>query len=151
MLTEQQKTFVAELVVNACKPTQAARKAGYLYPGQEAYRLMKLPHIATAIHIERSRLIGGELASIAVGRLKDILSDTTVPSAVTLRAIDMTLSLAGHARSAEPARDRNYGPTGAVGSISLELLTEAELMTLHDRLESQARALSLPNYHSRSA
>jgi len=43
-LTDKQRTFVYELVVNQCIPTEAARRAGYKHPSIRAFELLDKDH-----------------------------------------------------------------------------------------------------------
>lgn len=73
-LTGKQSDFVLHLVGDGETQTRSAELAGYEYPGQEAYALMRNPRILAAIRAETTRQLGGELASSAVEYLRQVLA-----------------------------------------------------------------------------
>lgn len=95
-LTEQQAKFVEHLVSSGCTPCEAARHAGFANPPQEAYRLMRKPHVATAIREMRERLISGHLANVAVSTLLDVMQDKQAPASARVSAARTAFEAAGH-------------------------------------------------------
>jgi hypothetical protein len=96
-LTDAQRRFVVEVVHNGGNGTQAAIAAGYSKPAQSASQLRSLPHVQAAIHEERCRVIGGELANVALGVFREIMADTeNAPAMARLRAAERVMEMAGH-------------------------------------------------------
>lgn len=76
-LTQTQHAFVDELVASGCTPTEAARRAGFQHPGQEAYRLMRKPHVVRAIKEAQNRLIAASGTNVALKTLLDVMINGT--------------------------------------------------------------------------
>lgn len=97
-LNEKQRLFISELVEKALNPTAAARAAGYNDPRGTSYYLMQQPHIQLAIRAARARLIGGDLANIALGTLKHVMVDSDAPAAARVSAARTVLEMSGELR-----------------------------------------------------
>jgi hypothetical protein len=134
-LTPKQRQFVTLLVRNGTNPTQAAREAGYATPGVSSYDLMRLPHITAAIRHERQRYITGELASIATGTLRTILTDSEAPAAARVQAARTVLEMSG-----EIGRKKQDGDEDK----PLSELSADELSRLIDRWTEERAALAKP-------
>lgn len=93
-LSDMQREFVRN-VVKYGNLMKAAADAGYAAPSTDAYRLMRLPHVLKAIDDERSRMLRGELVSIAVVALKNMLTSDDTPAAQRLGAIKLTFEAGG--------------------------------------------------------
>lgn len=93
-LTEKQATFVAH-VSKGVNRTKAARIAGFASPAVEAFRLMKLPHVVEALHSRREAALRGDLASLAVDTMRDLMSSET-PAATRYQASKWVLEHSGH-------------------------------------------------------
>lgn len=74
-LTEQQQAFVAAYVGNGGKQTVAAKTAGYAFPRVEGYHLLTLPRIVAAVKKHHDQALCGNLASLALDVVKEILND----------------------------------------------------------------------------
>lgn len=117
-LTDQQKRFVDELVSTGCTPTEAARRAGYSDPGQEAWRLMRKAHVVSEVRELRERLISGHAANVAVSTLMEIMQDGAAPASARVSAARTVLEAAGHFDKA----GRNAGDNQALHEMSAEKL-----------------------------
>jgi phage terminase small subunit len=110
-LNDQQAIFIHEYVCGGGNASKAAREAGYSEKsaGQYAHELLQKPHIQAAIHAEQARQIGGELASMAVGVIRNILKDTSAANSVRLDAAKTALHIAGHVapKAAEPPENKD--------------------------------------------
>ncbi|MBL4748860.1 MAG: hypothetical protein JKY17_08995 [Magnetovibrio sp.] len=106
--TEMQAAFVRHLVCKGCTQTEAARRAGYTNEGQRAWELMQKPHILEAIHKERSRLIEGDLANVAMKTLHDVMEDKEAPASARVSAAKAAFNIGGHTKKADmaPSRDK---------------------------------------------
>lgn len=104
-LTDKQRVFVSVLTEEALTPTAAARKAGYAVPGDSAYHLMRTPHVIDAIRHARARLIGGDLANIALGTLRHVMVDSDAPAAARVSAARTVLEMSGELRKDAAADD----------------------------------------------
>ena len=104
-LTDRQRAFVRAYIANGANATDAASQAGYSNPESEGWRLRQLPHIIAAIHAEIARTIGDDLASLAVGVVRDILRDPAAPLKLRLDAAKTALDRAGYIapKAADPA------------------------------------------------
>ena len=104
--TDNQRRFVDHLVANGCTPTEAAREAGYEHPAQEAYRLIRKPHIITAIGELRGRLISSHGANVATRTLIDIMQDVMAPASARVSAARTMYEAAGQfTKGLDPDRD----------------------------------------------
>jgi phage terminase small subunit len=135
-LTDQQRDFVQRFVANGGNGTKAAEGAGYSTPHVDAWRLRKNPKVAAAIHDEQKRIIGGELASLAVGVIRTILEapddHATITPKVKLDAAKTVLDRAGHiAPKAESAAD-------PASERDLHAMSIAELEAFIDRAKREA-------------
>ena len=134
-LTPKQRVFVTTLVRTGTNPTNAAREAGYSDAGTSAYDLMKLPHVAAAIRLERERYISGELANVATGTLHAILVDKAAPAAARVQAARTVLEMSGEIgkakRSAEDERP-------------LSEMSAEELAGLIDKWTAERAAMATP-------
>lgn len=101
-LTDQQRKFVDELVASGCTPTEAARRAGFAAPGQEAYRLMRKPHVFAAVRETRERLIAGHGCNLALKTLMEIMADATIPGSARVSACRVMLDAGGHFEKRDP-------------------------------------------------
>lgn len=106
--TEMQAAFVRYLVCEGCTQTEAARRAGYKDAGARAWELMQKPHILEAIHKERSRLIEGDLANVAMKTLRDVMGDKEAPASARVSAAKAAFDIGGYTKKADmaPARDK---------------------------------------------
>jgi len=104
--TENQAAFAVAYVANGGNGTEAAKAAGYSpqTARQQAASLLNKPHVRDAIHAEQARTMGTELASAAVGRLRQIINDQSAHPKIVLDAAKTILDRAGHVapKAAEP-------------------------------------------------
>lgn len=134
-LTPKQRAFVSVLVRSGQTPTHAAREAGYSDAGTSAYDLMRLPHVAAAVRLERERYISGELANVATGTLHAILTDKAAPASARVQAARTVLEMSGeigrHKTSAEEDRP-------------LSEMSADELAKLIDKWQEEKAAMATP-------
>ena len=133
-LTPKQRAFITELVRTGTNPTNAARKAGYSDAGTSAYDLMRLPHIAAAIRLERERYISGELANVATGTLHAILVDKEAPASARVQAARTVLEMSG-----EIGRNKAKGED----ERPLSEMSAEELAGLIDKWQEERAALAV--------
>ena len=134
-LTPMQREFVSALVRNGCSPTKAAEMAGYSTARRAAYELQQLPHVAAAIRFERARYISGELANIATGTLRNILTDSEAPAAARVQAARTVLEMSG---------EIGRGKKDADEDKPLSEMTPDELTRLIDRWTEERASLAKP-------
>ena len=134
-LTPKQRAFVTTLVRTGCNPTSAARQAGYSDAHVSAYDLQRMPHVAAAIRFERQRYITGELANVATGTLREILTDAEAPAAARVQAARTVLEMSG-----EIGRKKQDGDDDK----PLSELSADELSRLIDRWTEERAALAKP-------
>jgi len=134
-LTPMQREFVCALVRNGCSATKAAEMAGYKEPRISAFNLRQLPHVAAAIRMERQRYISGELANVATGTLRSILTDSNAPAAARVQAARTVLEMSG-----EIGRKKQDGDEDK----PLSELSADELSRLIDRWTEERAALAKP-------
>lgn len=94
-LTDMEAIFVRRIVRNGGEQTSAARDAGYSDPARRAHELVRKPHIIEAIRQERQRYIETDLANIAAGTMRDLLTDDSTPRAVQFQAARWCLEQSG--------------------------------------------------------
>ena len=95
-LTEPQMVFVEQLVSTGCTQTEAARRAGYADASQEAWRLMRKPHVLAAVREHRERLISGSLSNIAAETLREVMENKAYPASARVAAARAVWEAAGH-------------------------------------------------------
>jgi len=135
-LTPKQRSFVTILVRNGSTPTNAAREAGYSVPGVASHDLMRLPHIAAAIRLERQRYISGEMANVATGTLVAVMTDKEAPASARVQAARTVLELSG---DLVKGRDRGNDEDRPLSELSAD-----ELTRLIDRWTEEKVALAKP-------
>jgi len=122
-LSDKQASFVRYLVLDGCSPTEAARRANYAQPKQRAWELLQRNTVQAAIRAERTRVIGSDLANVAVKTLRDIMTDDKAPAAARVSAARTSLEMAGH-----------LGPTGKeMDDKPIAEMSQAELQELVDK------------------
>jgi len=134
-LTPKQRLFVMAIVRTGTNPTNAAREAGYSDAGASAYDLMRLPHIAAAIRLERERYISGELANVATGTLHAILVDKAAPAAARVQAARTVLEMSGEIGKAKRSAEEDR---------PLSEMTAEELAGMIDKWTAEKAALATP-------
>jgi phage terminase small subunit len=131
--TEQQSRFVHHLVNDAVNPTEAARRAGYNHPKENAYNLTRNPHVQGMIRLERQRVYQTDLASLSVQTLKNVMTDDDAPASARVSAARTALELAG---------DLGKNADGSGSGRSLAEMTPDELAQLIDQWEGQRADLA---------
>jgi hypothetical protein len=94
-----------------------------------------MPHVAAAIRFERQRYITGELANVATGTLREILTDAEAPAAARVQAARTVLEMSG-----EIGRKKQDGDDDK----PLSELSADELSRLIDRWTEERAALAKP-------
>lgn len=133
-LTDQQTSFVEQLVSNGCTQTEAARRAGYADPGMEAWRLMRKPHVIAAVREHRERLISGSLANVAAETFREVMENKAYPAAARVAAARAVWEAAGHFSGA----DKNKGQ-----DRPLNEMTEDELRAFIAKADAVANGQPL--------
>lgn len=82
-------------VANGLGPTVAAAVAGYANPSVAGARMGNDPRIRAVVKALRNRRLD-KLASLSLRELEVILKDRKVSAAVRMKAITLSLGLAGH-------------------------------------------------------
>jgi phage terminase small subunit len=132
-LTPKQRAFVVALVRNGTTPTAAAREAGYNNPKVSSFDVLRLPHVAAAIRMERQRYISGELANIATGTLRHILTDSEAPASARVQAARTVLEMSGDIGKAKRQDDEDR---------PLSEMTAEELARMIDKWTEEKAALA---------
>jgi hypothetical protein len=121
-LNERQAAF-AEHVIKGCKPSEAARLAGYSHFVQSSTNLLNSPAVLAAIHAGVQRALQAEAApSLAV--LKKIRDDDTAPARVRADIGAKLLAMAGHA----PQRNKDGKDDKPISQM-----TQGELLEFIER------------------
>ncbi len=138
--------FVAH-VAKGVPRTKAARLAGFVAPAVEAFRLMKLPHVVDALHTRREAALKGDLASLAVETMRELMSPET-PAATRYQAARWTLEHAGHVSSddessqATALEEMDADALGHAVMSGMQALQElAEQLEGYHVIDGQARRL----------
>jgi hypothetical protein len=97
-LTEKQKSFVRFVAVEGMALCRAAEAAGYSYPATAGSDLARLPHVRAAIVATRQTAIEGDLASLGLRTMRELMSDSLTPAPVRFQAAKWSLEAAGHSR-----------------------------------------------------
>lgn len=127
-LTKKQAVFT-DHVAKGLAPTKAARIAGYAYPGQDAYKLMRHPSIRDALHQRRDAALRGDLASLALDAMRDLMKPET-PAATRYQASKWVLEHAGH-RADEPD-DQQARPLEEMNADELARAVTSGMQALQD-------------------
>jgi phage terminase small subunit len=134
-LTPKQRAFVVTLVRTGCKPTIAAKTAGYSDGKVAAHDLLKLPHVVAAVRLERERYISSELANVATGTLRSILEDDSAAPAARVQAARTVLEMSG-----DIGRNKSTGDD----ERPLSEMSADELSRMIDRWQEEKAALATP-------
>lgn len=136
-LTPMQAAFVSAYMLNGGNATAAARVAGYREgdgrPDARAGELMRKPHVLAAIRDEQTRLLGGELATIALGALRQVLTDDAARPSDKVQAAKIVLDRAGFHPAQLADKPRDDKPLEEMSIPELEAMLEklgAELRTI---------------------
>jgi hypothetical protein len=106
-LSDQQDSFIYNLVCLGNNPTQSARLAGYLQPKQSAFDLTRNTKIISRIQQMRAKVFSSDLATTAVNVLRDVMLNSSTDSA-RVSACRTVLELSGDfARAKNTATDKD--------------------------------------------
>jgi hypothetical protein len=96
-LTDRQEAFAVAYVDLGGNATRAALQAGYSPNCARVLgsRLARNPQVQAAIRAEQQRLIGGRLASAALGVLEQVMCDENAPAGARVDAAKTLLDRAG--------------------------------------------------------
>ena len=100
-LSEKQDKFVRQLVIGNTQ-TEAARLAGYAFPDQDAYRLVRLPKIQREIRDRTEALLNTVGAIVGVGTLLSIAKNEKSPAAARVQAANSLLDRVGIGKKDAP-------------------------------------------------
>jgi hypothetical protein len=100
--TDKQALFVDYYSRGGINGKEAAALAGYANPGQEAWRLLSLPHVRAQLRAHRESVINGDLAKLALATLEDLMQRPETPAAVKLGSARTALEMARHLGVAAP-------------------------------------------------
>lgn len=145
-LTELQARFVAhftsdpESIGDAAK---AALKAGYAPNSarQQAYQLLAKPHVAAAIREANAETLSGDLATMAIGVLRQIIEDPKAPQRLKMQAAIAVLDRGGYAPQHVASVSERAIERDLVGKTSAELnaiLSETEARLAELRADDDA-------------
>ena len=98
-----QARFVHLMTADGLCQTKAAEVAGFQYPSQEGSRLVRLPHVRAALHTARQATIEGELASLGLRTMRQLMVDDATPAPVRFQAARWSIEAAGHGQAAQAA------------------------------------------------
>lgn len=121
-LTLKQKEFVRLMTAEGMCQTKAAEAAGFSFPSQEASRLVRLPHVRAALHAARQAAIEGELASLGLRTMRELMTDATTPAPVRFQAAKWSIEAAGHGAAARQAAAGLPASEKALHEMSVEEL-----------------------------
>jgi len=127
-LTDKQRTFIQTLVLEGKTQTESARIAGYAMPKTAAWDLLRNPKVHAALRLYRQTIYNGELASLSVRTLKNVMADPDASASAKVSAARTALELAG-----DISKDKGSGIEGK----SLHELTPDQLAGLIDKLEKE--------------
>lgn len=129
LLTDQQDTYARLYVEYGANALLALREAGY-NPKDETVakashvQLASKPHVIRAIRKYQKAAINGELATLAVNTVKEILLDREANPRVRLEAAKVAMDKAGIA-------DLNFEDQSQLQSLSLDTLKDLLSQTKH--------------------
>lgn len=127
-LTDKQQAFIQCLVIDGKSQTESARIAGYAMPKNAAWDLLRNPKVHTALRLYRQTVYNGELASLSVRTLKNVMADPDASASAKVSAARTALELAG-----DISKDKGSGIEGK----QLHELTPDQLAGLIDKLEQE--------------
>ena len=124
-LTETQRQFVSEYILNGGNGNQAAIAAGYAAESayQRAHELLKKPHVIAAIQVETIQY----LATLGPGSLKTMkyLRDNAKSESVRYQAAEALANRAGVRVTAAPAKLERMSPEAILQKFN-ELKTQVD-------------------------
>lgn len=139
-LTDKQADFVRHLARYGDKMAAAAA-AQYSQPETEAWRVVRLPQVQTALAAEMKRVLLAEGAPLAFSRLYAILRDSKTAPKDTIAAARIIIDRAGFVPPSQSAGDHG-------GEKPLEAYSAEELRAKLDQVEAQlanrAKEVSAP-------
>jgi hypothetical protein len=123
-ITEQQSLFVRNYVSGGGKGAEAARAAGYSTKSAReiASQLLHKSHVVDAIRDEQRRLLSGELATIALGVLKEVMLDKAAPLGARVDACKAVLDRGGLASAGRAAEIPGTGGGKALSDMTVDEL-----------------------------
>jgi hypothetical protein len=130
-LSAQQEKFVEQLVIGNTQ-TEAARIAGYQFPDQAAYRLVRLPKIAREIRDRSEALLLTRGAVVGVNTLIKIAENEKAPAAARVQAANSLLDRAGIGKK----------ETKSANSLSTKPIGEMDLSELDAFIKAGTEALN---------
>lgn len=95
ILTEQQERFCREYVTNGGHGTKAAIYAGYKNPEVMSHQLKKRGYIQLEIGRLQREFINGDLATLALQTVSDLMTSPKTPANVKLGAAKAAMAAAG--------------------------------------------------------
>ena len=102
-LTPKQADFVRRVATDGLPLCKAAEAAGYASPATAGSNVARLPHVRAAIQTARQVAIEGDLASLGLRTMRNLMTDEMTPAPVRFQAAKWSLEAAGHAASARSA------------------------------------------------
>lgn len=147
-LTPKQRDFIHR-VSSGQNPSAACRDAGYSAPNQDAYGLMRKPHVLAAIKERRHALIDGGMTNIALDTMRELMTDKEgTPAATRYKAAEWTLKAGGYGAQDNQAgqekdlTDMNADELAAAVNSGMQALGElAQSLQGHHVIDGSARRL----------
>lgn len=147
-LTDRQRKF-AHRVAAGHNPSVACRDVGFAAPNQHAYKLMRNPRVLAVIRERRLALLDGDMTSVALDTMKDLMTDKEgTPAATRYKAAEWTLKAGGYgAQDTQGAQekdltDMNADELAAAVNSGMQALGElAQSLQGHHVIDGSARQL----------
>lgn len=131
-LTDKQRNFVTKYVANGGDSLEAARDAGYAFPPQDSWRLMRNPAVSAQIRVAMSAKIERGAAK-GLRFMEDAVDDPVMPAPVRFQAAKFLVEAAGYGLAAQALQAK-------VGGEGEKLLSEMTMGELEDHVKRQGAA-----------
>ena len=122
--TKMKRAALLRQIARTNDPIAAAVQVGMANPAQAVAGLSRDPDaLATLVETQR-QIITAELTPLAIGRLRDLLTDTRTPGSTLVQAIKIVL-------------DRSLAPADIAATKDLATMTPAELEAARQHLMTE--------------
>lgn len=143
--TERQQIFMNEYLEGRTQ-TEAARRAGYKQPEQQAWNLLRVPKIAAYIRAEQARKLATDGVRVGINTLLSIAQDEAAPKAARVQAANSLLDRAGlTARVAEAAQGLHERPLSEMTIHELQAVVAEERERLANSQAIEAEVVEVRN------
>ena len=100
-----QASFVRYVAADGLPLCKAAEAAGYSHPATAGSNVARLAHVRQAIYATRQAMVEGDLASLGLRTMRELMTDPVTPAPVRFQAARWSIEAAGHGAAARQAAE----------------------------------------------